>query len=105
VKDANANEDYFSYRKGYFFNVDVYKKRIRISVETFLYDAEDRAKTYENRRHFRVVDLTSRAGTKAYCHFVGLGLGVWQVTDKQVHWFIESYVKLIIICFSFVLIQ
>lgn len=75
MDDANANEDYVAYRKGYFFNVDVYKKRIRISIETFLFDAEDRAKT---------------AGTMAYCHFVGLGLGVWQVTDKQVNWFIEA---------------
>lgn len=101
MDDANANEDYVAYRKGYFFNVDVYKKRIRISIETFLFDAEDRAKTYGfHRLLFAFKALFYSAGTMAYCHFVGLGLGVWQVTDKQVNWFIEAYASSLYISHS-----
>jgi hypothetical protein len=52
----------------------LFQHRIKIGIESFFYDADDRAKT---------------TGKNAYCQIVGLGLGVWQVTDKQVLWFVE----------------
>jgi len=72
----NIFEDkYCLYKSGSFFNIDLFKKRIKISAETFFYDANERAKTAEK---------------KAYCTLVGLGLGVWQVSERQVIWFIEA---------------
>eukprot|EP01098_Paradermamoeba_levis_P012462 TRINITY_DN545_c0_g1_i1.p1 TRINITY_DN545_c0_g1~~TRINITY_DN545_c0_g1_i1.p1 ORF type:complete len:297 (+),score=53.96 TRINITY_DN545_c0_g1_i1:513-1403(+) len=59
-----------------YFNIEVYKRRMRMTIEPFLKDADDRAKTM---------------GAKAYVHIVGLGLGVWQVTDSQVSWQVEVY--------------
>jgi hypothetical protein len=51
-----------------FFNVHVYKKRMRISLETLLIEANYRAKI---------------EGRTAYVHVVGLGLGVWKVISVQ----------------------
>eukprot|EP01128_Nolandella_sp_AFSM9_P000091 TRINITY_DN1014_c1_g1_i1.p1 TRINITY_DN1014_c1_g1~~TRINITY_DN1014_c1_g1_i1.p1 ORF type:complete len:610 (+),score=139.40 TRINITY_DN1014_c1_g1_i1:65-1831(+) len=63
------------YVSPYFFAVDIYKKRIRISLETFFLDCNRRA---------------AQADKKAYVHMVGLGLGVWQVTAQQSNWFLEE---------------
>jgi hypothetical protein len=51
----------------------LYKKRIRITIETFLIEASLRAK-----------ELAEKGGEPkvkygAYCHIVGLGLGVWEL--------------------------
>ena len=51
-----------------YFNTRVCKERTRVTAETFLMEANHRAK---------------EAGKKAYVHLVGLGLGVWKVTDLQ----------------------
>lgn len=51
-----------------YFNRFVYEQRIRITAETFLIEANHRAKV---------------AGKKAYVHVVGLGLGIWKLIDKQ----------------------
>jgi len=59
-----------------YINIRAYKKRIRISVETFLGDANNRAEVNS---------------TKAYVHMVGIGLGVWQVSDSQALWMIEVF--------------
>jgi len=45
-----------------YLNKDVYKKRVRMSLEPYLFDADIRAQ---------------KAGTRAYVQVVGLGLGVW----------------------------
>jgi len=51
-----------------FLNVEVYKQRIRMSVEPFLLDANVRAQEQKKQ---------------TYIHAVGLGLGVWGRTPKQ----------------------
>ena len=51
-----------------YFNKHVYDQRIRITAETFLMEANHRAKV---------------AGKKAYVHVVGLGLGVWRIMNRQ----------------------
>lgn len=58
------------------FDVDMYKARLRITFETLLLEANERAK---------------EAGTTAYVHVVGLGLGVWQVRSEQPVWYIEEF--------------
>lgn len=59
-----------------YFNVELYQKRIEISVETFLCEANERGKA---------------VGKSVYCHVVGLGLGSWQVTPKQANWMLEVF--------------
>ncbi len=51
-----------------FLNKRAYKARMRLSVEAFLLEANDRA---------------SASGQRAYCAVAGLGLGVWRVDDAQ----------------------
>jgi len=73
---------YFSkgsqYREAWFFNIGLFKIRILRSLENFLFDANDRGKAY---------------GKKAFCHVVGLGLGVWQVCPLQSEWFVDMVYK------------
>eukprot|EP01125_Pyxidicula_operculata_P008605 TRINITY_DN2876_c0_g1_i1.p1 TRINITY_DN2876_c0_g1~~TRINITY_DN2876_c0_g1_i1.p1 ORF type:complete len:1015 (+),score=248.67 TRINITY_DN2876_c0_g1_i1:2228-5272(+) len=57
-----------------YFNIDVYKKRIQISIDTFLLDAQDRALTLKKN---------------AYVHIVGIGLGAWKVCNEQETWFLD----------------
>ncbi|KAI8904258.1 hypothetical protein DFJ77DRAFT_480713 [Powellomyces hirtus] len=52
-----------------------YKQRIKITLESLFLEAERRAKD---------------ARKKAYVHVVGLGLGVWAVSDKQAPWLVEA---------------
>eukprot|EP00921_Rhytidocystis_pertsovi_P000473 GHVQ01000901.1.p1 GENE.GHVQ01000901.1~~GHVQ01000901.1.p1 ORF type:complete len:579 (-),score=79.68 GHVQ01000901.1:1508-3244(-) len=57
------NEDfYYSRSKNAYLNLSMYKQRIKISAQTLLLEAADRAK---------------QAGMPAYVHVVGLGTGVW----------------------------
>eukprot|EP01126_Amoeba_proteus_P039381 TRINITY_DN4148_c0_g1_i14.p1 TRINITY_DN4148_c0_g1~~TRINITY_DN4148_c0_g1_i14.p1 ORF type:complete len:551 (+),score=183.30 TRINITY_DN4148_c0_g1_i14:210-1862(+) len=60
----------------YFINVPVYKKRIWFSIFTFLSDANNRGE---------------KAGLKVYAHAVGLGLGVWQISERQAKWMMDVY--------------
>ena len=57
-----------------FLNVCVYKERMRAVLLPFLMDAQERAA--EQRK-------------EAYCHMVGLGLGVWMVTEQQGIYLVE----------------
>jgi len=59
-----------------FFNFEVYKKRMRLAAELFLLEAEQRARD-ENRL--------------AYCHIIGLGLGVWEFIPQQGKWFMQAF--------------
>jgi len=61
-----------------YFNTEVYIKRIQISAETFLMEAESRG-CEEDR--------------EVYCHVVGLGLGVWQVNKLQQPLFLKAWVR------------
>lgn len=58
------------------FNIDMYKARMRITIDTLLLEANERA---------------IEAGKTAYVHVVGLGLGVWQVRSEQPLWYIEEF--------------
>ena len=51
-----------------FFNVTLYKNRMRLSFETFLLEANRRGQQQKKN---------------IYCHVVGLGLGVWQLQGYQ----------------------
>merc|ERR1711892_56225 len=59
-------------------DVSRYKRRMRISFETFLLEANKRG--IDQRR-------------KVYCHVVGLGLGVWQFPgfNGQIHYWFSAF--------------
>jgi len=57
-----------------FFNIPVYKQRIRFPLECLLLEANARA---ENELR------------TAYVHIVGLGLGSWQVCNEQAQWMLD----------------
>jgi hypothetical protein len=57
-----------------YFNIPVYKERMRLHIETFFLDANYRAETEV---------------TTAFVHIVGLGLGSWQICDQQSNWLVE----------------
>ena len=59
-----------------YFNKDVYQKRIKITAETLLIEANHRGKLSDK---------------KVYVHVVGLGLGVWQLCDLQKELFLECF--------------
>merc|ERR1712137_1317220 len=56
----------------------LFTKRCRILAETFLGECNLRAKQ-ENK--------------KAFCHVVGLGLGVWGVSEMQGKWMLDAYAQ------------
>ena len=58
----------------------VYKKRMRLVLEPFLVDAHERGK---------------KQNKKVYCHAVGLGLGVWQVSSQQAKLMLDTYADII----------
>lgn len=74
LKDHSGN--IFPLGKDRFFNVDVYKKRLRMTIEPFLLAANQRAR---------------ECGRKAYVHAVGIGLGAWLVSPKQGQWMTDVY--------------
>jgi hypothetical protein len=63
-----------------YFNIEIFKRRLEITVELFLFEANDRAK---------------KASKQAYVHAVGLGMGAWQVTNDQEDWFLEVFAEAI----------
>ena len=70
IKDRPDSGIWYSLHEGYLNSV-VYRKRMRLVYEPFLLEANDRAKTNDKM---------------AYCHMVGLGLGVWAKNE-----FIQTY--------------
>lgn len=62
---------------GYFDNV-VYSKRLALSFDTLLLEANYRAK---------------EAKKTAYIHVVGIGLGVWKVSDHQEEVFVKTFLQ------------
>lgn len=73
-KYSKVSIDY-GYKEVY-FDKDIYRKRMRMTVEPFLLDANDRAR---------------REGKKAHCFAVGLGLGVWKVCEDQMWILVDVY--------------
>jgi len=65
-----------AYTPQVYINHYIYKKRIRLIIEPFLWEANRRAQ---------------EEGKKAYLHAIGLGLGVWQISPKQADWMLEVY--------------
>jgi len=65
-------------QNGAFLDLHVYRRRMRIAADTFLADANARGASLQ-----RLV----------YGHLVGLGLGVWQVSDAQAEVVVEVYAE------------
>ena len=61
-------------------DMGVYRRRMRMGAEAFLLDANDRA---------------AAAKTVAYCHIVGLGLGVWQKHSGQGQVLADVYAEVV----------
>jgi len=61
-------------------NIKVFKRRMYLAAELFLCEANERA---------------SAANTTAYCHVVGLGLGVWQVHECQGQVLVDCYAEVL----------
>ncbi len=59
-----------------YLNIAIYKERMRLVIEPFLIEANQRA---------------SDRGKTAYVHTVGLGLGVWQISPRQAEFMLEVY--------------
>lgn len=59
---------YIAYCEDEYLNKEVYKKRLRMVIEPFLLDANQRG---------------IEAGKKVYVHTVGLGLGVWKIPSPD----------------------
>lgn len=81
VYDSVSNNDtnYISTQLGY-LNIAAYKKRMKITISTFLHEAVYHAK------------LT---GKKACCNIVGLGLGMWMVDPGQNQIFYDVVMQVI----------
>ena len=63
-----------------YLDTEVYRRRLRMSVEPFLCDADQRARA---------------TGQRAYLHVVGLGLGVWGVHPRQDQLQVQVYDELL----------
>eukprot|EP01101_Sappina_pedata_P006569 TRINITY_DN3291_c0_g1_i1.p1 TRINITY_DN3291_c0_g1~~TRINITY_DN3291_c0_g1_i1.p1 ORF type:complete len:472 (-),score=115.20 TRINITY_DN3291_c0_g1_i1:85-1461(-) len=74
--DPEIKKRFFKLRSNNYFNVQLYKRRMRYVAEIFLKDADDRAQ---------------EEGKKAYVHVVGLGLGVWEICHKQGEWLVDVF--------------
>ncbi len=63
---------------GGLFNTRLYKQRMRVSIDTFLFEANRRGR---------------EAGKKAYVVLTGLGLGMWMKTKLQTDLLIEAHAE------------
>jgi uncharacterized protein DUF4804 len=72
---ADESERYLPTEVG-LLDTELYTRRIRASAELFLREADLRAEA---------------AGTQAYVHAVGLGLGVWRVHARQLGLMVAAY--------------
>jgi len=63
-----------------YINIPIYKQRILFIVEPFLLEANERGE---------------REGKQVYVHAVGLGLGVWQISNEQAKWMMDVYAEAI----------
>lgn len=77
-QDTSGN--YISINQKQYFNKEVYKKRMKMVIEPFLLDANERGK---------------EVNKKVYAHIVGLGLGVWQKFNKQPQLLVDVYADIL----------
>ncbi|XP_031342025.1 uncharacterized protein LOC116169949 isoform X1 [Photinus pyralis] len=66
---------------GTLFDDQVYSKRLALSIDTLLFEANERAKMQR---------------TTAFVHVVGLGLGVWKISPHQQSLFLDTFATRII---------
>ncbi|XP_044260697.1 uncharacterized protein LOC123008761 [Tribolium madens] len=71
-------ERFFEFRKNKYFDRLMYQKRLALSIDTLLIEANDRAKQEHK---------------KAYVHVVGLGLGVWKIANQQNKLFMDTFAQ------------
>lgn len=71
---------YLSFKQDTFLDTLVYRERLRLMIESFLLESNERAQ---------------RQGKKAYLHVVGLGLGVWLVHPKQADLMLDVYASIL----------
>jgi hypothetical protein len=76
----DATGKYIRLNKHMYLNSLVYKKRIKFVIKAFLEDANKRALA---------------VGKNAYCRVVGLGLGVWKISDIQDDLMLEVYAEIL----------
>jgi hypothetical protein len=81
AKDDNKYMPIVIHRKKVYLNIEVYKKRIKMVIVPFLVDTNNRG--------------IEQRGKLAYCHVVGLGLGVWQLTSIQAKLMLEAYTEVL----------
>ncbi|XP_072388102.1 uncharacterized protein [Diabrotica undecimpunctata] len=77
-RKKRVDEKFHGLYKDILFDNDLYYKRLTISIDTLLIEANSRAK---------------QKSTKAYVHVVGLGLGVWKISVHQNKLFMDSFAK------------
>lgn len=77
---SDATGRFIQLQNGDYFNIPVYKKRMRLVIEPYLLEANERGK--EEQR-------------QVYCHIVGLGLGVWQIWSGQAELILDVYADII----------
>mmetsp|Transcript_140392 Transcript_140392/g.244457 ORF Transcript_140392/g.244457 Transcript_140392/m.244457 type:complete len:246 (+) Transcript_140392:3-740(+) len=77
---TNDDSKRFLKVSGGFLDTRVYAARCELTAELFLAEANSRA---------------AAADAKAFCHLVGLGLGVWQIHDAQVQLQVDAYASMI----------
>lgn len=71
---------YITIRKGVFFNKNIYKMRMKLVIEPFLLEANNRGRIANKKVHVRAV---------------GLGLGTWCITSQQYDLLLEVYYELL----------
>ncbi|KAK9745437.1 protein of unknown function (DUF4804) [Popillia japonica] len=77
-KDRTKPGYFTEISKGTYFDNMTFSKRIAISIDTLLFEANHRAKEKE---------------TSAFVHVVGIGLGVWKCSTHQEEVFMETFAK------------
>ncbi|XP_064211807.1 uncharacterized protein LOC663704 [Tribolium castaneum] len=71
-------EQYLELGRGKYFDRLMYEKRLALSIDTLLIEANYRAK---------------QKNKMAYVHVVGLGLGVWKITHQQNKIFMDTFAQ------------
>lgn len=75
-KEFSNEQKYVKLPNNWYFNNDAYAKRLALSIDTILIEANDRAKL---------------KNTFAYVHVVGIGLGVWKISPHQDEYFMKVF--------------
>jgi len=83
AQKASQPEIYRDLPGGMLLHAELYKRRMRMSIEPFLLDADERA---------------ASEGKRAYVHAVGLGLGVWTVDESQGQLMLDVYADVLHDC-------